>query len=165
MLSSPPQAEVTPVANFLSGVDLEGNPRYQTLTQGMRTEQIEFAKALCVSDGNATRAAGLIWPGTSDTNKRQRGSRMNRDTQVQALYQWLSGLGVDDDRPVTRDEFVRAARAKWRKSQGTGDVKAFNDLSELVMQLDGIDGKAHEHRPYDEIEGALAMADRVLAEA
>lgn len=162
MLSAPPPAEARRVDNFLPGVDLEGNPRYQTLAQGMSEEQIEFAKALCISDGNAARAAAVIFPDLTDGAQRQRGSRLKRDTQVQALWQWLCGLGIDDERPITRDEFARGVRSKWRRAvaQG-GDISTFTNLTELVKEIDAID-EHHERKPYDDIEDALAMADMVL---
>lgn len=164
MLSSPPPAEARKVDNFLPGVDLGGNPRYQVLSQGMTEEQVEFAKALCICEGNASRAGAMLFPKLSEPNQRQRGSRLKKEPQVQALWQWFSGLGIDDERPVTHDEFARGVRAKWRKAVASGgDVSTFVNLTELVREIDGMDEGKRERKPYDDVEDALAMADLVLA--
>ena len=162
ILTGPPKADVVPVKGFDIGVEFESDPKYLAMVEGLDGDVavLEYAKALVLTNGNAARAAGMVFPDASPSNQRQRGSRLGKRPELQALYNYFVDAQRADDSPVSRDEVKREANKRWRTCPR--DNATFLQMTTLVMNLNGIGQAVEGPKGANALDEAMLLADEVM---
>lgn len=161
IVAGPPRAELHPVKQFMPGINLDDDERYLALSGPLPPEEIEFAKAMAMCKGNASRAAAMIFPDMTEVNQRKWGSRHAKAPAVVALINYLQSLDYTDDRPVTLEELRKEINKRWRG--GVKDSGAYMELTKMMMQLNGIKvGDSNGPKGDEQLEIAMQRADEIL---
>lgn len=167
--AKPPEADFCAVGDdFLPGVQYDADPKYLAILSaivdkhGDRDEAgIEFAKAMVLTDGQATRAARMVWPEIAAATQRKKAERYSHKPEIMALYTYFLSIRMNvSDQAVDRNEFINEIRKRWRSTPK--DTAQFINLSSMLMQLEGLD-KQSTAPDVSSIDMDLLLADECMA--
>ena len=131
-----PRTYAIHAVNLLPDYPLSADEDYKLYAEDLNEREIEFAKALCLTGGNQTRALLMVQPDLVVCSARNISAKLYKNRDVKDLHAHLTSLLCREHEPVTLEYIISKFEHLFRQTESPREAMA---LGQKIIEYRGMD--------------------------